>query len=58
MKIVLDTNCLLVMLPAGSHYRCLWDAFRQGKFTLCYTNEVLQEYEELLLRFTRLKLLF
>ena len=51
MKIVLDTNCLLVILPVGSHYRCLWEAFRQGKFTLCYTNEVLQEYEELLLRF-------
>ena len=51
MKIVLDTNCLLVMLPVASHYRCLWDAFRQGKYTLCYSTEILQEYEEILLRF-------
>ena len=51
MKIVLGTNCLLVALPVSSHYRCLWDAFRKGKYILCYSNEVLQEYEELLLRF-------
>ena len=51
MKIVLDTNCLLVVLPVGSPYRCLWNAFRQRKFTLCYSTEMLQEYEELLLRF-------
>ena len=51
MKIVLDTNCLLVVLPKNSLYRCLWDGFRQEKFTLCYSTEVLKEYEELLLRF-------
>jgi putative PIN family toxin of toxin-antitoxin system len=51
MKIALDTNCLLVVLPQNSQYRCLWDAFRQGKFSLCYTTEMLQEYEELLLRY-------
>ena len=51
MKIVLDTNCLLVALPKKSHYHCLWEAFRQKKFTLCYSTEILQEYEELLTRF-------
>ena len=51
MRIVLDTNCLLVVLPASSPYRCIWDAFRQGRFALCYTTEMLQEYEELLSRF-------
>ena len=51
MNIVLDTNCLLRILPKNSEYRCLWDAFRQRKFTLCYSTEMLQEYEELLLRF-------
>jgi len=51
MKIVLDTNCLLVALPQNSHYRCLWDAFLQRKFVLCYSSEMLKEYEELLLRF-------
>ena len=51
MRIVLDTNCLLVILPKNSQYRYLWDAFRQGKYTLCYSTETLQEYEELLIRF-------
>lgn len=51
MKIVLDTNCLLVTLPQKSPYHCLWKAFRQSKFTLCYSTEIIQEYEEVLLRF-------
>ena len=51
MKVVLDTNCLLVILPKNSQYRNLWDAFRQGRYTLCYSTEILQEYEELLIRF-------
>jgi len=40
MKIVLDTNCLLVMLPQQSPYRCLWDAFRREQFSLCYTTDI------------------
>ena len=51
MKIVIDTNCLVRMLPKKSEYRCLWDAFLQGKYHLCYTTEILQEYEEILLRY-------
>ena len=51
MKIVIDTNCLLVVLPKSSRYHNLWDAFRRGRFTLCYSTEMLQEYEELLLRY-------
>jgi predicted nucleic acid-binding protein len=51
MKVVLDTNCLLVVLPRNSPYRCLWEAFRQRKFVLCYSTEILHEYEELLFRF-------
>jgi len=51
MRVVLDTNCLLVILPKNSQYRSIWDAFRQGKYTLCYSNETLHEYEEFLVRF-------
>ena len=51
MKIVFDTNCLLRILPKNSKYRCLWDAFVRDKFELCYTTEMLQEYEEVLSRF-------
>jgi len=51
MKIVFDTNCLVKILLRNSNYRCLWDAFVYGNFELCYTTEMLQEYEEVLSRF-------
>jgi len=48
MKIVLDTNCLLPTVFPHSKYHWVWKSFRQGLFTLCYSNEILAEYEELL----------
>ena len=51
MKIVLDTNCLVVCLPATSPYYCLWKAFRNKQITLCYTTDIINEYNEVLLRF-------
>jgi len=51
MKIVLDTNCLLRAVPPKSDYHCILTALQQGRYTLCYSNEVLIEYEELLIRF-------
>ena len=46
MKIVLDTNCLLPSIFKSSPYYWLWQAFRNFDFTLCYTTEILNEYEE------------
>ena len=51
MKIVLDTNCLVVCLPATSPYYCLWKAFRDMRITLCYTTDIVYEYNEILVRF-------
>ena len=51
MKIVLDTNCLLPAVFPHSIYHWVWKSFRHGVFTLCYTTEILAEYEELLSRF-------
>ena len=48
MKIVLDTNCLLPAVFPRSMYHWVWESFRHGMFTLCYTNEIIAEYEELL----------
>ena len=48
MRIVLDTNCLLVSVQEYSDYFWLWKAFCDKKFTLCYTNEILNEYQEVL----------
>jgi putative PIN family toxin of toxin-antitoxin system len=49
MKIVLDTNCLLPAIFKKSVHHWIWEAFRANQFTLCYTTEILHEYEELLL---------
>jgi putative PIN family toxin of toxin-antitoxin system len=51
MKIVIDTNCLVVCLPVTSPYFCLWKAFRDKRITLCYTTDILNEYSEILSRF-------
>lgn len=47
-KIVLDTNCLLMSLPKISPYRGLWDSFLKGEFVLCISNEIVEEYLEIL----------
>ena len=48
MDIVLDTNCLLMSLSRRSQYYPIWRDFVDGKYTLCVTNEILAEYEEIL----------
>ena len=48
MNIVLDTNCLLMSLSRRSQYYPVWRDFVDGKYTLCYTNDILAEYEEIL----------
>jgi len=47
-KIVLDTNCLLMSLPKASPYRSLWDSFLKGDIILCVSNEIIEEYSEIL----------
>jgi len=48
MRIVLDTNCLLVSVQEYSDFFWLWQAFSDKKFILCYSNEILNEYQEIL----------
>lgn len=47
-RIVLDTNCLLMCIPKISPYRIVWDAFLNGEFILCISNEIVEEYIEIL----------
>jgi len=47
-KIVLDTNSLLMSLPKISPYRMIWDDFLAGKLILCVTNEIVEEYLEII----------
>ncbi|MBR5689650.1 MAG: putative toxin-antitoxin system toxin component, PIN family [Prevotella sp.] len=50
MKIVLDTNCLIQSLPKQSRYHAVWQSFVEGKNKLCVTNEIIDEYLEILQR--------
>ena len=46
--VVLDTNCLIQILGMHSKYRFLWSEFMSYRYTLCISNEILHEYEEIL----------
>jgi len=48
MRIVLDTNCLLASLSKRGAYFNVWRGLQEGKYTLCVSNEVLEEYEEII----------
>ena len=48
MKVVLDTNILLVSIPKKSPYRIIFDALLSGKFELIISNEILSEYTEII----------
>lgn len=47
-KIVLDTNCLLASLSKKGNYFKIWRGLQEGKYTLCVSNEILEEYEEII----------
>lgn len=46
--IVLDTNCLIQSLPERSPYHKVWTDFINGRYILCVSNEILDEYEEII----------
>ena len=46
--VVIDTNCLLQIISRRSPYRPIWDAFLEGRYQLCVSNEILEEYQEIL----------
>ena len=48
LRIVLDTNCLLIAIPRKSPYHKILEDFFRGRFLLCVSNEVILEYEEIL----------
>lgn len=48
MRLVIDTNCLLVSIPKFSETRWLFDGLRSGVFEFGITTEILEEYEEVI----------
>lgn len=47
-RIVLDTNCLIAILSRKGNYFPVWQGLHQGKYILCVSNDILEEYEEIL----------
>ena len=50
-RVVLDTNCLLQAISRRSRFYPIWRDFIQGRYELCVTTEILDEYEEILSRY-------
>ncbi|KGE88173.1 MAG: putative toxin-antitoxin system toxin component, PIN family [Phaeodactylibacter xiamenensis] len=51
MKVVIDTNCLIVSIPRKNPEFWLYKAFSDGLFEWLVSNEILTEYEEQLSSF-------
>jgi predicted nucleic acid-binding protein len=48
MKVVLDSNVLLIALGKKSEYKPIWEAFIEGKYQLVISDEIIYEYQEIL----------
>ena len=51
-RIVLDTNCLLQAISRRSRFYPIWRDFIRGRYELCVTTDILDEYEEIISRYT------
>lgn len=46
MRVVIDTNVWLVIIPLYSKYATVYDYLKAGRFQLLLSNDILLEYEE------------
>ncbi|MGN6341301.1 MAG: putative toxin-antitoxin system toxin component, PIN family [Ginsengibacter sp.] len=46
MKVVIDTNVFLVIIPSLSRYHIAYEALKENRYNLAVSNEILMEYEE------------
>mgnify|MGYP001775662832 FL=1 len=49
-RLVLDTNSLIQCIAHRSRYHAIWLSLLNGHNRLCVSNEILEEYEEILER--------
>lgn len=49
-NIVIDTNSLIMSISSRSLYHKIWQSFLAGDFMLCISNEILEEYAEVIAR--------
>lgn len=48
LKVVIDTNVLLVSISSRSQYHWLFQGLLKNEFQIVITNEILTEYEEII----------
>ncbi len=48
LRVLIDTNILLAILPRKSPYRPIFDAILAHKITLVLSNEIVSEYAEII----------
>ena len=56
MRVILDSNVLLIILPKSSKYRIVFDRFLNNDLTFIISNEIISEYFEVLERFTNVSI--
>ena len=49
-SIVIDTNALIMAISSRNVYHKIWQSFLAGDFWLCISNEILEEYAEVIAR--------
>lgn len=47
-RLVIDTNCLIQCISKRSRYHDVWLSLLDGRSNLCVSNEIIEEYEEIL----------
>ena len=52
VKVVIDTNIFITIIGRKSSNRWIFDKIRKGDFQLCVSNDILWEYEEILIQKT------
>jgi putative PIN family toxin of toxin-antitoxin system len=55
VRIVLDTNVLVAAISRQSPFHWVWQSFIQGKYELCITTDILNEYAEIIERYFSVK---
>jgi len=47
-RVVLDTNALVASFSKASPSNLIWRGLLEGKYTLCVSNDILWEYQEII----------
>jgi len=55
IRVVLDTNVLVAGISRQSPFHWVWQSFVQGKYELCITTDILNEYAEIIERYFSVK---